>query len=349
MRLNDRHVRLVRELFRLAIFRDPAAAEIRQYAARLGDDLDALGLLDILMGSREYTRRDVPFYVPPGHFYSPIVNPRTVAERPVDIAAVDRGALPDLALDVGRMECLWHELLPFLQSTPFPELPSPGHRYFFLNPSYSYGDASLLRALILHYRPQQIIEIGAGYSSVCMLDTIAESKVNTQLTSIEPHPELLRSLLQPGDEARITLIPAEVQEIPLELFEQLQSGDFLFIDSSHVVKTGSDVVFVLGEILPRIGAGVIVHFHDVFYPFEYPRGWIHENRSWNELYALRAFLAYNGCFEILFFSHLFALAKPGLIEESCPVFAKNAGGSLWLRRQAKPRESWVSRGDSPLA
>jgi hypothetical protein len=65
----------------------------------------------------------------------------------------------------------------------------------------------------------------------------------------------------------------------------------LFIDSTHVLRTGSDVCFELFEILPRLSPGVLVHIHDMFWPFEYPRSWVvEENRSWNELYAVRAFL-----------------------------------------------------------
>jgi hypothetical protein len=119
----------------------------------------------------------------------------------------------------------------------------------------------------------------------------------------------------------------------LELFEQLQPGDFLFIDSTHILRTGSDVCFELFEILPRLASGVIVHFHDVFWPFEYPAEWIvDENRSWNELYALRAFLTDNGKWKILFFNNYFAKLERSLVEKTFPTFLRNPGGALWLQR-----------------
>ena len=93
----------------------------------------------------------------------------------------------------------------------------------------------------------------------------------------------------------------------MSVFDELNEGDILFIDSTHVLRTGSDVCFELFEVLPRLAPGVLVHFHDIFWPFEYPRAWVvDENRSWNELYAIRAFLMNNSDWHIIFFNHYFA-------------------------------------------
>jgi hypothetical protein len=109
----------------------------------------------------------------------------------------------------------------------------------------------------------------------------------------------------------------------------------LFIDSSHVAKTASDVNFEIFELLPRLKPSVIVHFHDIFYPFEYPHGWIFDiRRSWNEIYFLRAFLMYNSAFEILFFNDYFACKFPHLTEHGPSHFRQNPGGGLWLRKLA---------------
>jgi hypothetical protein len=121
--------------------------------------------------------------------------------------------------------------------------------------------------------------------------------------------------------------------VPLSYFDELQRDDVLFIDSTHVVKTGSDVVFELFEVLPRLRSGVIVHFHDVFYPFEYPREWaIRQNYSWNEIYALRAFLMGNRDWEIIFFNDYFARVEKMRVERDAPEVLRNPGGGLWLRR-----------------
>src|SRR5690606_33895195 len=101
--------------------------------------------------------------------------------------------------------------------------------------------------------------------------------------------------------------------------------DILFVDSSHVLKTGSDVNHLLFQILPILKKGVLVHFHDIFYPFEYPKEWILSGRSWNEIYALRAFLTYNSNFKILLFSH-FIHKKHSLAFGKMPLAYKNWGG-----------------------
>ena len=124
-----------------------------------------------------------------------------------------------------------------------------------------------------------------------------------------------------------------MQDVPLDTFDELERNDILFIDSTHILKTGSDVAFELFEVLPRIKQGVVVHLHDMFYPFEYPRNWvIDDNRSWNEIYAVRAFLTNNADFRILFFNDYFARFAKDLIERDAPHVLENVGGSLWLQR-----------------
>ena len=118
----------------------------------------------------------------------------------------------------------------------------------------------------------------------------------------------------------------------MSLFDELQSSDILFIDSTHIVRTGSDVCFELFNILPRLREGVVVHIHDMFWPFEYPRGWVvQDNRSWNEIYAVRAFLIDNPHWEILMFNHYMALVCTDLDQSSFAPFMQSPGGALWLR------------------
>ena len=156
--------------------------------------------------------------------------------------------------------------------------------------------------------------------------------MDVDLTCIEPYPQLLDDLIGDKDRRRINVFAKDVQSVAPECFDSLGEGDLLFIDSTHVLKTGSDVVFELTQILPRLSNGVLVHFHDIFYPFEYPTEWIATNRSWNELYALRAFLTYNSHFKIVFFNHMFASLRRHVVERDCPLYLKNSGGSIWLRR-----------------
>jgi hypothetical protein len=106
------------------------------------------------------------------------------------------------------------------------------------------------------------------------------------------------------------------------------------VDSSHVVKIGSDVAHIIFEILPRLKPGVIVHFHDVFYSFEYPKEWVKEGRAWNEDYFLRAFLQYNSVFQILYFNSFMGQFYQNELERKMPLCLRNTGGSLWMKKAA---------------
>jgi hypothetical protein len=124
------------------------------------------------------------------------------------------------------------------------------------------------------------------------------------LTLIDPALDDLRNLFGPRGSGAAHHYSAPVQNVPLEVFARLESSDILFIDSSHILKTGSDVNHYLFEILPILQPGVLVHIHDILYPFEYPEAWVLEDkRSWNEAYALRAFLEYNSAFEIVYWNN----------------------------------------------
>ena len=121
------------------------------------------------------------------------------------------------------------------------------------------------------------------------------------MTFIEPFPDRLRRILRSGDE-RHTLLTMPVQDVPLRHFTGLETNDILFIDSSHVVKIGSDVNWLLTNVLPALNRGVIVHIHDIFWPFGYPDAWLVEGRAWNEVYVVQAFLQFNSAFDVLWFS-----------------------------------------------
>ena len=153
-----------------------------------------------------------------------------------------------------------------------------------------------------------------------------------------PHDDeeiaLLRSLLRPGDEERIAVHPIPVQEAPLALFDALEANDILFIDSTHVSRVGSDVNHLLFEVLPRLAPGVLVHFHDVFFPFEYPREWILEGRAWTEAYLVRAFLTGNAGWEVVLMNTFLEHFHRDWFEQNMPLCLRNPGGSLWIRRAA---------------
>ena len=273
-------------------------------------------------------------FAPPGHFYSPIVDPEE-ADR--HLARLEADPVPTslagITTDRERMIEQWNAWLPIFSDIPFPRAKASGFRYAFENPAYSWGDGSVLHAMLRSRPPRRIVEVGSGWSSACALDTAERYFAHQcEFTFIDPYAELLRSLIGATSETvRILEIP--VQHAPPATFEALEDGDILFIDSTHVLRTGSDVCFELFEILPRLASGVRVHIHDMFWPFEYSRAWaVTENRSWNELYAIRAFLTNNEQWRIVFFNDYFHKTERKLIEASYPNFLKNPGGALWLQR-----------------
>jgi hypothetical protein len=243
-------------------------------------------------------------------------------------------ALRDVNLDRQAMEELWDRMLPIMRSASFQQERGDDRRYFWSNGSFGYGDASVLRAVLHLTKPNRLIEVGSGYSSACSLDTLFdELDLGTEVTLIEPYPDLVRSLVKADDLNRINIIGTAVQDVSLDTFKRLRTGDILFIDSTHIVKTGSDVVHELTNILPVLASGVMIHFHDIFYPFEYPFEWVVEhNRSWNELYALRAFLAYNESFKVRFFSDYLQQVSRDKLLNDYPEFFRNTGGSIWLEK-----------------
>lgn len=270
----------------------------------------------------------------PGHFYSPICNAEDLARHYQDPGAYPKAVdLPGIVLNESAQRHLWNEWRPFLAAMPFKPQSQPGFRYHFDNRHFGAGDATVLYCMLRHFKPKHLIEIGSGYSSACALDTIdLNLGSGVQCTFIDPFPALLLGLLRPSDSHHVRIIKKPVQETDLEMFDVLDENDILFIDLTHVVKTGSDVNFELFNILPRLKTGVIVHIHDILYPFEYPREWVLErNYSWNEIYALRAFLMYNSSFEVLFFNDQFGRLSGDLVARDAPAMSTSFGSGLWLR------------------
>ena len=131
----------------------------------------------------------------------------------------------------------------------------------------------------------------------------------------------------------LRLLTSPIQAVPVAVVADLGPGDVLFIDSTHVVKAGSDVNHIIFELLPSLAPGVYVHFHDIFGNFEYPAEWVYQRRAWSEAYLVRAFLQFNSDFQVaLFTSWLWAYHRQALASLH-PEFGVNPGASLWIRRR----------------
>jgi hypothetical protein len=273
---------------------------------------------------------EAPLGWPPGHFYSPIPSLKEIRPREEHIFERDVRSLGGIELDPEGQERLLHAFDKHFREFPFQENRQDGFRFYLDNPNFGFGEATVLFAWLRHFRPRNIVEIGSGYSSCAILDIVERDlggKTNCRF--IEPYPELLLSLIRAEDQKNVTILPKRVQELGVAEFAHLGAGDLLFVDTSHVLKTDSDVNFMLFELLPSLADGVFIHFHDILFPFEYPRKWVFEGRCWNEAYALRAFLQYNSRFRIRFWnSYIARLSASG----DGARFAQTPGSSIWLEK-----------------
>lgn len=285
-----------------------------------------------VVAERDALRKDCGMF-PPGHFYSPIPSLDEVRRDDAQIFAAPPRTLPGIHLRETEQLALLDELGRFYGDIPFPERKTPELRYYYENPFYSYSDAVFLHCMIRHLEPARIVEVGSGFSSCVTLDTrerFFDGAID--VTFIEPYPRILLSLLREGERDRTRILERRLQDVPLEEFAALGRNDILFIDSTHVSRVNSDVNRIFFEILPSLAPGVHIHFHDVFYPFEYPREWIYQGRAWNEAYALRTFLQYNGAFPIVLMNTFLQHFHRALFSERMPLCLKNPGGSIWLRK-----------------
>ena len=331
----DLNLRFILSVFDYVIGRTPVDREITFGLNQLKAGRDPRDYALELMASPEARRNlSAPLFVPPGHYYSPIVNvAELVASRAKQPGTLD---LLEIDADPKRQFALFRQLSAHFGRIPFPVTQTGAFRYYFENNFYGYGDALTLSAFIQQFKPNRIIEVGCGFSSAVILDTLDHMTLphsNTSCVFVEPFPDRLKLLLRPGDHRRVTIIEKQVQQVDLALFSALEENDILFLDTTHVLKTGSDVHHELFKILPRLNPGVLIHFHDVFDGFEYPDAWVlDENRSWNELYALRAFLMNNSKYKIMLMNSTVAKNYPDEARTISHDFMKNPGGALWLRK-----------------
>lgn len=292
--------------------------------------------------ARKREQRPLRPFAPEGHFYSPVGDRAEVRAYYASDHYRAQCARVDAMLDHAAMLALWPQLAAAMVALPMTK--TPGFRYHGMNNQLTYADASLLSAMIRWIDPVRIVEIGSGWSSAVVFDTL-ERTPGARLTdflTIDPDQSRILALDPPAHARRIA---APVQAVGLAPFQALEAGDVLFIDSSHVLKTGSDVHFEYLHILPALKPGVFVHVHDIFYPFEYPRGWaVQENRSWNEIYLVDMLLTHGTGFEVVFFNDAFlkrngsdlAAAGEPMLQRfaAVPTRPMHAlAGSIWLRRR----------------
>ena len=263
----------------------------------------------------------------PGHYYSPIPYLKNVHSNANRIFGQD--PMAGININAERQASLLSKMVDLRPDFIWPKNKTPEFRYHTENMYFNAPDALSIYSMMRLIKPQKIIEIGSGFSSAIMIDTNERFLNNAvHIDFIEPFPERLNSLITDSDRSlnRYTYHAKFIQDIELSLFAGLEENDFLFIDSSHISKVGSDLNHILFQLVPTLKKGVYIHFHDIFYPLEYPRDWIDQGIFWNEVYLLRAFLMNIFDFEIILFNNYNYKYANQFLNEPC------AGGSLWLRK-----------------
>jgi hypothetical protein len=267
------------------------------------------------------------------HYYQPLINPRKYLQKPLGLPRV----LPGIQWNIEEQLTLLNKFhyQEELRAIPLDQKDAQPLAFYYNNPSLCAADAEFLYSIVRYFKPRRVIEIGCGYST--RLAVQAEKKNQAENSDdgcthicIEPYEMPWLEKLD------VQVMRSKVEDVPLATFSQLEAGDILFIDSSHMIRPQGDVLFEFLEILPGLQPGVIVHVHDVFSPRDYPEYWIMDQHiQWNEQYLLEAFLSCNDRFRIIGAVNLLKKDHGGALEEKCPITAGRPAeepGSFWMIR-----------------
>ncbi|MBI5059675.1 class I SAM-dependent methyltransferase [candidate division KSB1 bacterium] len=276
------------------------------------------------------------FHVTPNHFYEPIPDTRELSEElwtsPSELPGINLNEIEQLRL----LDAFKASYKGEYDALPRDRTSDPA-QYYVNNGAFASIDGEALYCFVRRFQPRRIIEIGSGNSTLLAAQAVRRNGELTagyrcDYTVVDPFPNKAIHAGLPG----LTRILADpVQRVPLAKFSELARDDILFIDSSHVLKIGSDVQFEFLELLPRLQPGVIVHVHDIFLPAEYPRYWvIDEFRFWTEQYLLQAFLSFNDAFEILFAASYLHMKHPAELAAAFASYSRERvwPGSFWMRK-----------------
>lgn len=252
------------------------------------------------------------------HYYEPYVSEsdlRRKLDAPRDLPGLD--LRPQAQLELLRSFALQGEL------ADVPMEPGP-LTFGYRNRNFGPVDAGLLYCVVRHYRPRRVLEVGCGMSTLIIRKAVESGGIDCDHVCVEPFEQPWLEKLP----VRVVREPVERLN-PVELAGSLRSGDLLFIDSSHVVKPQGDVLFLVQELLPRLAAGVVVHFHDIFTPRDYPVSWILEARVlWAEQYLLESFLWDNPRWQVVLSANMLVEDHHEALADVIPILRTFPKGVL---------------------
>jgi hypothetical protein len=275
------------------------------------------------------------YHVTPVHFYEPVPDTRELAKRDFDARSRLLGVPVDLDAAVARLHRYSQAYGREYSELP-RDAPAEADDFFVRNPFFATVDAEILYCFIRELRPRLVIEAGSGFSTRIILRALARNTAEGDQCRYEIFDPFPSDTTRATVGRRAALTESLIQAVDPGIFQRLEPNDVLFIDSSHVVATGSDVTYLVLEVLPSLRSGVYVHFHDIFLPHEYPRSWVLElHRFWNEQYVLQAFLAFNDEFEIVWPGYYVHAARPDELRRAIHSYVADTDRptSFWLRRK----------------
>jgi hypothetical protein len=201
---------------------------------------------------------------------------------------------------------------------------------------FSGFDACAYYGLVRDLRPKRVVEVGIGWSSLLLRRALDVNGESTEVTLIDPNPRRGHDLMG-GLRRGWRVHESLVQHADLSIFDKLEAGDMLFYDGSHCTFTGSDLNWILFEVMPRLAEGVWIHFHDIFWPEDYPVRWVlDEGLTWNEQYLLQAFLMHNHAWQVrLALSLLWSERRDLLAEWADPRWPYIGASGVWLERVSR--------------
>ena len=260
------------------------------------------------------------------HFYEPLFDTRGLPPRTKrDLPGID------FQLDAQRQFLGGLEVDDVLRNLPLRAADELS--YGFDNTQFGPGDAELWYHVIRHFKPARIVEIGSGHST--RLATLALAQIRASDPAYRCEHICIEPFRMPWlERLPVKVIRDKVETVDPAIFSQLQPNDILFIDSSHMIRPGGDVLFEYLQLLPTLPSGVVVHIHDIFTPFDYPDQWIRQDvQFWNEQYLLEAFLTHNREWKVLLAANMMKHSSFDLLKSKCPhLTTSNEPGSFYMQR-----------------
>ena len=223
--------------------------------------------------------------------------------------------------DISQLVTEYQEHSAALTALKDPAQNKTGYR--INNGYYDSPDADALYLMIRRFKPKRVIEVGCGNSTRVTRQAIIDGDLKTEVIAVDPYPRAdIAHVVDRFEQKRL-------EDVDPALFERLEAGDVLFIDSSHVVRMSNDVAHLFCRIIPALKPGVVIHVHDVFLPYEYPKRFFYDCPGWGEQYMLHALLQ-SGGYSMLWPGYYLQQDRPDAAE-ALPFLKDGRAQSIWVQ------------------